>query len=115
MNFWLCKDNEDEEDMKTEEKNDKIDYEIKMRYIGNGIRIDKDSTYLDNIEPSKFNIGINFETDLSFDRIYKEIYQFDVDNNHLQLIKLLFNEKNKINNGVNETNKANTINNKVRT
>ena len=51
--------------------------------------------YLNDIKNSEFNLAhevvplANFKTDITFDRLYKEIYQFNIDNNHLQLPKLM--------------------------
>ena len=52
--------------------------------------------YLDDIKESHFNVKkellliSNFEMgDMTFDRLYKEMYRFDIVNNHLQLAKYM--------------------------
>lgn len=44
-------------------------------------------SYLDDIPDCEFEPEMKFECNLSFNRLYKEIYQFDNDNNHLNELK----------------------------
>ena len=62
--------------------------DVKMQeVVVRGIESKRD--YLKEIESPDFKVDVNFATELSFERLYKETYQFDIDNNHLQFPKIL--------------------------
>ena len=64
------------------------------------IREDRsDKFYLNDILECQYSPEIGFNDAISFQTIYKEIYQFDSDNNHLQLIKQINGHKKCICNG----------------